>query len=69
MTYKEIQSLVNNAKANGKELPLSGENENGETVIIEGNDSCYILTTIQKNDWCRINEYYSDGTTTETYEK
>lgn len=69
MTYAEIQAIVKDAETKGKSLPLSGENENGETVIVEGNANCYIVTTIQKNDWCRINEYYPDGTTTECYEK
>ena len=69
MTYTEIHAMVREAEAKGKSLPLSGENENGETVIVEGNAECYILTTMQKNNWCRVNEYYPDGTTTETYEK
>jgi hypothetical protein len=64
MTYSEIKKIVH-----GKVLPLTAENSDGEFVIIEGNESCYILTTLQDNDWCRINEYYPDGTVTETYEK
>lgn len=67
--YKEIHKIVMNAEAKGKSLPLNGKNENGEMVIVEGNASCYRLTTVQKNDWLRINEYYPDGTTTETFEK
>jgi len=64
MTYNEIKKMVH-----GKALPLTAENSDGEFVIIEGNEDCYILTTAQNNDWCRINEYYPDGTVTETYEK
>ena len=64
MTYDEIKML-----AEDKELPVWGENENGEMVILEGNKNCYQLTTVQNNDWCRINEYYPDGTVTEIYER
>lgn len=52
-----------------KPLPLMAENENGETVIVERGTSCIIVTTLQPNDWCRVNEYYPDGTITETYER
>ena len=50
------------------------KNENGELVIIderfseEGNPY-YKLTTVQNNNWCRINCYYADGTIDETYER
>ena len=64
MTYDEIKVMVQ-----GKSLPLSAENSDGEYVVIEGNENCYILTTAQHNGWCRINEYYPDGTATESYEK
>lgn len=64
MTYNKIKTLVQ-----GKSLPLSAENSDDEYVVIEGNEKCYILTTLQQNGWCRINEYYPDGTVTETYEK
>ena len=62
--FEKLSSLIN-----GMELPVSGENSNCETVIIEGNKAVIITTTVQKNGWCRINEYYPDGTTTETYER
>ena len=64
MSYTELHKMLA-----GKNLPLSAENENGEYVIIEGNSNCYRLTTAQHNNWCRINEYYPDGTVTETYER
>lgn len=64
MTYDEIKAMVQ-----GKSLPLSAENSNGEYVVIEGNEKCYITTTAQHNGWCRINEYYPNGIIAETYEK
>lgn len=62
--YKSIKKAVGN-----RPLPLSAENENGEYVIIEGGENCYRVTTAQNNNWCRINEYYADGTITETFER
>jgi hypothetical protein len=64
MTYSEIDRLVA-----GRRLPLSAETDTGEWVIIEGGDDYYQLTTVQNNGWCRINEFYEDGTITETYER
>ena len=68
MTYKDVDALVD-----GRILPISAKNSMGELVIIErGKDDCggfYTITTVQKNDWCRINTFYEDGTITETYEK
>ena len=69
MSYNEIRALVKKYEAFGKTLPLAGTNSDGENVVVEGNDACYITTTIQKNNWCRINEYYPDGTVTELYER
>ena len=68
MTYEQIKDLVN-----GKSLPISAENENGENVIIsEGKTSnmhFYETQTAQKNDCVRINTYYQNGVTEETFEK
>lgn len=69
MSYEEIKELVKNEK-----MPISATNENGENVIIEqgrtADDIHYFqLTTIQENDWCRINCYYADGTIDETYDR
>lgn len=68
MTYKDVDALVD-----GQILPISAKNSMGELVIIErGKDDCgqfYAITTVQRNDWCRINTFYEDGTITETYEK
>lgn len=69
MTYESISNFMNL-----HESPCIAENENGETVIIErfkddNNEYFYRMQTAQKNDWLRINEYYADGTVTETYER
>lgn len=69
MSYEEIKELVKNEK-----MPIFATNENGENVIIEqgrtADDIHYFqLTTIQENDWCRINCYYADGTIDETYDR
>ena len=70
MTYESIKNHI--AESRG-ELPLSAKNENGELVIIEERISdgipFYRLTTVQNNNWCRINCYYADGTIDETYER
>ena len=73
MTYKEIDKMV---KEFGKEMPINATNEDGEDVIIEGgrepeNDNLrfYQLTTVQKNDWLRINVYWEDGTVEEWFDR
>ena len=70
MTY---ESIKNHIAESGGELPLSAKNENGELVIIEERISdgipFYRLTTVQNNNWCRINCYYADGTINETFER
>ena len=58
----------------GQNLPACSANEKGENVIIskepvEDGTYCFRLDTYQDNDWVRINRYYSDGTTTEEYER
>lgn len=73
MTYIELKEMIKEKEKEGKFLPLSAENENGEYVVIE-EGSCegehfYKLTIAQDNDWCRVEEYYEDGTITESYER
>ena len=68
MTYEQIKDCVDIYST-----PCTAQNQDGETVIIEKfrdeNDKYFFrTTTIQKNNWMRINEYYADGTVTETYE-
>ena len=45
------------------------KNDNDEDVIVVVLNNCLRTITKQKNDWLRINDYYHDGTTTETYER
>ena len=71
MTYESIKKQI---EESGEELPISAKNENGELVIIEerkdtDGNPYYKLTTVQNNNWCRINCYYADGTIDETYER
>ena len=69
MTYREIEETIA-----GRDLPLAGENENGENVVVgcgytEDGEQYYYITTFQNHGWTRTNEYYADGTISETYEK
>lgn len=57
----------------GKTLPIIGKNEDNEVVIIEAganeDERFFRVTTVQHNDWCRINTYWESGTVEETYKK
>ena len=68
MNYSEIEKLVQ-----GKHLPVAGHNEDEENMIVErGADSAgkfFRLTTCQHNGWLRINTYYENGSSEETYKK
>jgi len=68
MNFNEIEKLVI-----GKKLPLVGENESGETVIVSGGvneiGKYYKTETAQNNGWMRVNIYYENGTYEETYDK
>lgn len=66
MTYRGIDALV---AESGITPPLAAINEDGEDVIIERGVDFYRLTTMQKNNWLRINTYYADGTADETYSR
>lgn len=65
--YEQLYALC------GGDFPASATNEHGEPVIIErgcNDHGAYIrTTTAQHNDWCRINHYYENGDSEETYEK
>lgn len=51
------------------EFPFEGKNENGETVLISINKNNIAVETFQANEWVRINTYWRDGTTEETFER
>ena len=50
------------------EFPFSGENENGETILISIFPDKIVLETFQDNGWTRINHYHRDGMIEELYE-
>ena len=57
-----------------EDLPLTATNEDGETVIIEvagKQDGKFIwkVSTLQSNNWIRINVYYPNGDVDELYER
>ena len=66
--YEELAKMTD-----GKPLPLFGKNEDNEVVIIEAgaaeDERFFRVTTVQHNDWCRINTYWESGTIEETYKK
>lgn len=67
--YQQITRLTK-----GKQLPMVATSTvtNEKVLIEQGKDGVghfYRLTTTQSNRWHRINTYYADGTTEETYEK
>ena len=68
MSYNELKKIAVERK-----LPCIGTNEYDEIVIIvSGRDSYgeyYQTIVAQENGWLRVNTYYSDGTTTESYNK
>lgn len=66
MDFNYIKETVANS---GLSLPCTAHNESGEFVVIEKSGSAFRLTTLQSNNWLRINEYYPDGTITETFER
>lgn len=68
MSYKKIAGMVA-----GKCLPVAGRNEHGETVVVESGQSnggrFFRVTTAQSNNWCRINTYYENGNSDETFRR
>lgn len=66
--FNTLETMTKN-----KQLPIMGTNEDNEVVIIESGASIgekfFRVTTVQKNDWLRINTYWENGTTEETYKK
>ena len=57
-------------KSNEFKLPLFGENEYGENIIISINSDNITVQTMQSNDWIRTNIYWvNDCIVEELYEK
>ena len=68
-TYEGLDRALKRAEKKGYVSPFSAQNIDDEDVVIQRYPDCIQLMTFQNNGWIRINEYYPDGTTTETYEK
>lgn len=51
------------------DMPLVGENGDGEMVMTEATSEFVKITTYQHNGWVRVNYFYTDGTVDELYEK
>lgn len=69
MNYEYIKKITE-----GHTFPLSGTSDKGEPIIVEegrteDGEHYYRVEIAQDNDWIRVEEYYSDGTVTESYEK
>ena len=74
-SYKAVSNLLKQTGFSVHDLPLTGRNVNGETVILSASkdienpaDAVYRLETMQKNGWVRNNVFYKDGTEEEFYE-
>lgn len=70
--YEKLWDLVTSYKSQGKTLPCTAVNEDGEDVIIsEGmNEGMHYfhLQTMQHNGHVRLNDYYSNGTSEEYFD-
>lgn len=70
MTYTDIKAAVDRYEALGVSMPVAVTSSDGEWGILGySGDGGIELRTLQSNDWIRINTYYPDGTTTETFER
>ena len=69
-SYNDIAELVK-----GYELPIGGQNEDGEFVMIslgrteEGLGRSFQIETLQGNGWSCIHTYWEDGTKEETFKR
>ena len=67
---KSFQEIIDNFKNNELEIGIyTSKNQDGQNLLVEVMGDCLKITTMQDNGWARINEYYRDGTTTESYTK
>lgn len=71
MDYFEIENMVDSFDK--ADFPVAGTNENNENIIIymrkDENGKYFEVHTFQKNNWIRVNRFYSDGTTEEWFDK
>lgn len=67
---KDIKTLLKEWKAGKCEYGLfTTTDENNNDVIVEITNQYLKTSTAQSNGWSRVNYYYKDGTTEETYER
>lgn len=65
--YDTINKLIKKYGAKG--LFTTGENDEGESIIITIYSDRVVTKTLQKNNWMRINTYWEDGNIDEIYER
>lgn len=66
---KKISDMIKEWKDGEIEFGVySTTNEEGENLIVEVTGEYVKLTTMQSNNWARVNYYYKDGTIEELYE-
>lgn len=63
----QLTQMIN--MANRFDMPLVGENEDGEMVMTEATSEFVRIVTYQQNGWVRVNYFYPDGTIEELYER
>lgn len=68
-SYKDLNQSLVQAEQAGFTSPFSATNSQNENVIVQRTHDYIRLDTFQDNGWIRVNEYYPDGTITETYER
>ena len=79
MNFRDVTKAINSGNLKDmievmkhhKEFPmaLSGDNADGEPVIVSINKTNISIKTCQHNGWMRTNIYHSDGTTEELYNR
>lgn len=66
-SFEEFKNELYNSTA--PKGMFSSVNENNENIILEITDEYLKTSTLQNNDWIRVNVYYKDHTVEEYYDK
>lgn len=64
---KNIKKIIKTYGKSG--LLTTGETINGESITLSVCENYITIETLQHNGWTRINTYWADGTTEETYKR
>lgn len=64
---KNIKKIIKTYGKSG--LLTMGETANGESVTLSVCEDYITTETLQRNGWTRINTYWADGTTEESYKR